>query len=152
MIYTLIIIVIIAIDQWSKFLVLRDLVPLHSIPLIPGVFNLTFTKNTGAAFSILRDKQLILIIFTFLVVCFLAGLLFRQIKSGGSLILLISLSMVIGGAIGNLIDRMRFNFVVDFFDFTLINFAIFNVADIFITLGTIALMFYVITDGKNLTF
>lgn len=152
MIYWGLIIAIIAVDQWSKQLAISKLLPVRSIELIPDVFHLTFTRNTGAAFSILRDKQLILIIFTSLVILFMIGLLYRQIKSGSSVLLLLSLAMIIGGALGNLIDRMRYNYVVDFFDFTLINFAVFNVADIFITVGTIALMLYVIVDGKALDF
>ena len=152
MIYWGLIIAIIAADQWSKQLAISKLLPVRTIELIPDVFHLTFTRNTGAAFSILRDKQLLLIIFTSLVILFMIGLLYRQIKSGSPVLLLLSLAMVIGGALGNLIDRMRYNYVVDFFDFTLINFAVFNVADIFITVGTVLLMLYVIVDGKALDF
>ena len=152
MLYWSLIIAIIAIDQWSKQLAISKLLPVRSLELIPGVFHLTFTRNTGAAFSLLKDKQLILILFTSLVILFMIGLLYRQIKQGSSALLLLSLAMIIGGAVGNLIDRMRFNYVVDFFDFTLINFAVFNVADIFITIGTAALMLYVIVDGKALEF
>jgi signal peptidase II len=126
--------------------------PVGTIELLPGIFHLTFTRNTGAAFSILRDKQLILIVFTFLVILFLVGFLFRQIRGNGSVLLLFSLAMIIGGAVGNLIDRMRFNYVVDFADFAFINFAVFNVADVFITFGTIALMVYVLIDGKAFNF
>jgi signal peptidase II len=150
MFYALFMITIVALDQLTKFLILRSFVPNQSVELVPGILNLTFTRNTGAAFSILRDKQLLLIGFTFLVICFLLGLLYRQFRTGGSLLLLISLTMIIGGAIGNLVDRMRFNYVVDFFEFTFVNFAVFNVADIFITFGTIALMVYVVIDGKGI--
>jgi signal peptidase II len=152
MIYWILIIVIIALDQFTKFLAIRDLMPVGTIELLPGIFHLTFTRNTGAAFSILRDKQLILIVFTFLVILFLVGFLFRQIRGNGSVLLLFSLAMIIGGAVGNLIDRMRFNYVVDFADFAFINFAVFNVADVFITFGTIALMVYVLIDGKAFNF
>lgn len=152
MLYLSLIIAIIVVDQWSKHLAIARLMPVGTVELIPQVFHLTFTKNTGAAFSILKDKQLILIVFTSLVILFMMGLLYRQFKSGGPWLLLLSLSMIIGGAIGNLIDRMRYNYVVDFFDFTLINFAVFNVADIFITVGTLALMLYVLIDGKALEF
>lgn len=149
MFYGLFIITIIALDQLTKLLILRRFAPNHSVELVPKILSLTYTRNTGAAFSILRDKQLILIGFTFLVICFLLGLLYRQVRAGGSLLLLISLTMIIGGAIGNLIDRIRYNYVVDFFEFTFVNFAVFNVADIFITFGTIALMVYVVIDGKG---
>ena len=152
MIYWGLIVAIIAVDQWSKQLAVSKLLPVRSIELIPEVFHLTFVRNTGAAFSILRDKQLVLIVFTSLVILFMLGLLYRQIRTGSAALLLLSLAMIIGGAVGNLIDRMRYNYVIDFFDFTLINFAVFNVADIFITLGTIALMIYVIVDGKAFDF
>ncbi len=129
---------VITIDQLSKFAAMRYLKPLGTYPLIQDVFHLTFARNTGAAFSILKGKQVFLIGLTLIVIAFLTGYLIRLMPERLPLVKW-SLVLVIGGAVGNLIDRMRLGYVVDFFDFRLINFAIFNVADIAIVVGTILL-------------
>jgi signal peptidase II len=139
MIYAILIMLMIATDQLIKYLVVNKLMPLRSIPIIEDVFHLTYAENTGAAFSIFRDKQLFLIVITLLVICFMAGVLAKYVKTGMPLLMNVSLALIIGGAIGNLIDRMRINYVIDYFDFRLINFAIFNMADVFIVCGTMLL-------------
>lgn len=150
MIYILLITLLVALDQISKFFVLKKLVPIKTYPIIKDVFHLTFAKNTGAAFSIFRDKQLFLIILTTLMIALLIGYFFKVIIQQQNLWLNVSFVLIIGGAIGNLIDRVRFNYVVDFFDFRLINFAIFNMADIFIVCGTILLAVLVIFKKAEL--
>ncbi|MGB3368747.1 MAG: signal peptidase II [Acidaminobacteraceae bacterium] len=144
MIYIIIIAACVALDQLSKYLVQTKLQELGSVPIIENVFHLTYARNTGAAFSILRDKQLLLILFTFIAIAMLIGLLLKNIKLSGNLVVNYSLVFIIGGAIGNLIDRMRLNYVIDFFDFRLINFAIFNVADMFVVFGAVLLGFAVL--------
>lgn len=150
MIYFLIILASIVLDQISKYLVVTKLKTIGSIPLIKDVFHLTYAENTGAAFSIFRGKQLFLILFTFLAISFIIGLLIKNVKTNGSMLLSISLALIIGGAIGNIIDRIRLNYVVDFFDFRLINFAIFNVADSFVVVGAILLGIAVIFFNADL--
>ena len=152
MIYIIFISTIVILDQVSKYYAQTRLQPLGTFPIIKDVFHLTYARNTGAAFSILRDKQLFLILFTFLAISMLIGILFKNIKIGGSTLVNLSLVMIIGGAIGNLIDRMRLNYVIDFFDFRLINFAIFNVADVFVVCGAILLVISVIFFGAELDF
>ena len=77
-------------------------------------------------------------------------LLFSGMKKGESKVLLIALTSVIGGAIGNIYDRVMLGYVVDYFDFRLINFAVFNVADVFVVCGSILLGFYLIfIEGKT---
>jgi signal peptidase II len=144
MIYIILIAACVALDQLSKYLVQTKLQELGSVPIIENVFHLTYARNTGAAFSILRDKQLLLILFTFLAIAMLMGLLLKNIKLSGNLVVNYSLVFIIGGAIGNLIDRMRLNYVIDFFDFRLINFAIFNVADMFVVCGAVLLGYAVL--------
>ncbi|HAE61049.1 MAG TPA: signal peptidase II [Eubacteriaceae bacterium] len=145
-----IIFTIVAMDQISKYLVLEYLKGHGSIPLLDGIFHLTYAENTGAAFSIFTDMQLFLkiitSIFSVILFIYLATLTKKEAKLS---IKSLSLAFIIGGALGNLIDRFRFNFVVDFFDFRLINFAIFNVADIFIVLGSILLVIVLLLEPSE---
>lgn len=146
----IIIFTIVAMDQISKYLVLEYLKGHGSIPLLDGIFHLTYAENTGAAFSIFTDMQLFLkiitSIFSVILFIYLATLTKKEAKLS---IKSLSLAFIIGGALGNLIDRFRFNFVVDFFDFRLINFAIFNVADIFIVLGSILLVIVLLLEPSE---
>ncbi len=146
----IIILAITALDQFSKSLVLEHLKDSASIPLWEGVFHLTYAENTGAAFSIFTDMQLFLKIITSVFsVVLLIYLILLTNKEGKLTIKSLSLALIIGGALGNLIDRFRFNFVVDFFDFRLINFAIFNVADIFIVSGSILLIIVLLLEPSD---
>ncbi len=144
MYYILSILLIIGLDQWSKYLAVTKLQPIGSYHLWPGVFHLTYAKNTGAAFSIFRGKQTFLILLTAAIIIVICGMLYKNIQDKGPFLLNVALVSVIGGAIGNLIDRVRLNYVIDYFDFTLINFAIFNVADIFVVCGSILLALLII--------
>lgn len=138
MLYLLMIAALVAIDQGSKYLAEIYLKPLSSYPLIADIFHLTYGRNTGAAFSILQGKQIFLIIFTIVILSGITFYLFKNIKKSNRL-LNFSLAFILGGALGNLIDRIRLSYVVDMFDFTLISFPIFNSADIFVVSGTIGL-------------
>ncbi|MBF7096016.1 signal peptidase II [Alkalibacter mobilis] len=149
----IIIIAIILLDQFSKYLVLNHLTDISTIPLWEGVFHLTYRENTGAAFSIFTDMQLFLKIITSIFVVLLLIFLIKHVRSEKKFTLkALSLSFIIGGAVGNLIDRLRFNFVVDFFDFRLINFAVFNVADSFIVIGSILLIIILMLDPSDKIF
>ncbi len=143
-----VIIVLILVDQISKFLVLKYLKPIRTYPLIQNFFHLTYAENRGAAFSILQGKQCFLIVTTILFTMFLIYFLIKLPTGNDTLLIRISLTLIIGGAIGNLVDRIRLGFVVDFFDFRYINFAIFNTADSFVVVGTILLAF-IILFGKT---
>lgn len=136
MIYWILIVAMILIDQLVKYWAVTSLKPIGSIPLIQDVFHFTFAKNTGAAFSILRGKQIFLIVLTSLVILGLMFLMAKNIKEGGNKMMTLSLALIIGGAIGNFIDRVRLDYVIDYLNFTLINFPIFNAADVFIVVGT----------------
>lgn len=144
MMYYVIVFFIVLLDQWTKYLAKTYLYPIETYPLIENVFHLTYRENTGAAFSILRDKQTLLIIVTSIVVVILIFYLIKIMKVEDFLLVKLPLSFIIGGAIGNLIDRIRLRYVIDFFDFNLINFAVFNVADVFIVIGSIILGYAVI--------
>jgi len=148
MIYISIIIFAIFLDQYSKYLVLTLLNPIESFPLIPNFFHLTYVENTGAAFSLFSDMQLFLIATSVLFIGILILLLIKIPKIKENRWVNISISLIIGGAAGNLIDRLRLNFVVDFLDFRFINFAIFNFSDIFVVCGSILLVIALLTN-KN---
>lgn len=150
MIYWILIIAMILLDQATKYLAVMKLKPLGSIPVIEDVFHLTFAKNTGAAFSILRGKQIFLIALTSIVILALIFLMTKSIKTSGNKWMTLSLAMIAGGAIGNLIDRIRLDYVIDFLDFTLINFPIFNAADVFIVVGTALLALLVIVFNVDM--
>lgn len=144
MFYYILVGIFVILDQLSKYWAIEYLKPLKSIPLWKDVFHLTYAENTGAAFSIFRDKQLFLILITMVIIAGFTGFLVKQVKDDAPWIVKLSLAMIVGGAIGNLIDRIRLDYVVDYFDFTLINFAIFNVADSFVVVGSILLGYAVI--------
>ena len=142
MMEVLIILAIIVADQLTKYLAVTRLKDIGTIEIVRGVFSLTYVENKGAAFGILQNQRWFFIITT-TVVC-IAVIYFLVNQSNTSLILRISLSMILGGAIGNFIDRIRFGHVVDMLHFTLIDFPVFNVADCFVVMGTILLAYYIL--------
>lgn len=129
--------IIIAADQLTKLLAVHFLAPITTLPLIPKVFHLTYVENTGAAFSLLAGRSVFLILLTAVLIAALIALLIRQHKTRTARPLNFALTMVIGGALGNLLDRLHYGYVVDFFDCRIIGFAVFNVADCFVVVGCV---------------
>ena len=129
-----------ALDQYTKYLAATKLIHYDTIPLIQDVFHLTFVKNRGAVFGIMQNQQCFFIIVTFIILMVMIYYIIS--KRPDSKLLMSCISMVIGGAIGNLIDRILRGYVVDFLDFTLINFPVFNIADSFVVIGAILLSYY----------
>lgn len=144
--------VLVGIDQLTKWLAATYIKPQQSVNLISiggkEWLNLTYQENTGAAFSILRDKQLFLIILTSIIILgVIILILTKRIKKTAYIW---SFSLIIAGGIGNLIDRIVHNYVIDFIDFRIIKFAVFNFADICAVVGTVMLIvFYIIEEIKN---
>lgn len=127
------------VDQISKILVVKFL-DLNSLTVIKNFFYLTYTNNTGAAFSILTDKRIFLVLVGIIIIILLIYYLKKhQIKNT---INKIAFALVIGGSLGNLIDRIIRGSVVDFIDIKIFsyNFPIFNLADTFITIGVLLLL------------
>ncbi len=87
---------------------------MNTYPLWENIFHLTYSRNTGAAFSILRNKQSLLIGITLVVMVFLSVYLYKSVQSQEPWMLNLALAMILGGGIGNLIDRVRLNYVIDF--------------------------------------
>ena len=131
-------------DQLTKWLAVTLLQGNPSVPIIPGALQLTYLENPGAAFGMLQNNRWVfLIISTVGIFAVLAYLLVKRPKSK---LLCLSLAFIVGGGIGNMIDRVLLGYVVDFIDFCLINFAIFNVADSFVCIGAGILALWVIMD------
>lgn len=145
--YYLIAIAIIIIDQVTKYLVSTYMEVGESFTLIPGVLDITSHRNSGAAWGVMEGRMLFFYAMTIAVCIFI--IYYIQKYSETSTLFGISLALMLGGSIGNFIDRVRFEYVVDFFQFTFIDFPIFNVADIALTFGTGLLIIFILFDKKS---
>lgn len=132
-------VLLVGIDQLTKYLATTFLKGNEAIALIPGVFELQYATNKGAAFGILENFRWVFIVFTVLIIGIMLYVLFCGHFKRYPWIQF-SAVLVIAGGIGNLIDRIAFGYVVDFLYFKLINFPIFNVADCCIVIGAILLL------------
>ena len=142
MLYALLAAVLVAADQVVKYLV-RANIPLGtSVPFLPGLVELTYVKNTGAAFSIFSDHTWVLTLISAVVAAAIAVALLRRVIRHPFGVT--TLTVVFAGAVGNLIDRALFGFVTDMFETTFMHFAIFNVADIGVVVGGVLLCIHVI--------
>ncbi|MNJ56641.1 Lipoprotein signal peptidase [compost metagenome] len=141
-IYYLIAFIIFVIDQLTKYIIVSKLELWEQIPVIGNFFLITSHRNTGAAFSILEDQRWFFIIVTIVVVIGIVWYL-QKVKKLGNKLLPLALSLVLGGALGNFLDRALTGEVVDFlqFNFGSYTFPIFNIADSAIVVG-VALIIY----------
>ena len=147
--FSVIIAVGIILDQLTKWLAVTYLQPIwpDSVPIIDGVLQLTYAENTGAAFSMLSDAPWVFKSIS--AVAIVAMLIYLYGFKGGRRLQDIALAMIISGGIGNMIDRLALNSVIDFIDFCLIDFAIFNGADSFVCVGAGLLILSLILDMKD---
>lgn len=149
------VILLCALDQLTKYLVATNMQINDTIPLIDGVFRLRYIINEGAAWSILEGKQIIFIIITPIIVFFLGKIFICLPKEKKYNVIRILDIFLISGAVGNLIDRifqgetLFKGGVVDFFDFYLINFPVFNVADIYVSVSVTILMILMLFYYKD---
>ncbi len=132
----------ISLDQLTKYFALSTLKDGGSIEIIKGVFQLNYCENRGAAFGLLQNQIWLFAIITVIIIG--AVIFFMISKKPENKLLIISLTLLTGGALGNFIDRIFRGFVIDFLDFCLINFPIFNVADCFVVIGAILLGAYIL--------
>lgn len=142
MLAAIIAIIAIIADQVSKYFVVQNFELYETKPFIPYLMSLKYTQNRGAAFSILENHRWVYMVFSIIAMALIVYLLVVEYRR--HILLNISLAMVLGGGIGNMIDRIRLEYVIDFFQFEFVNFAIFNVADVFITCGTVLLAVYIL--------
>ena len=129
---------LIFIDQLTKKLATDYLIG-NDITIIPNVLQLHYLENRGAAFGILQNQRIIFVILTIIYLAAVFWFLHRCPKNGRYTLLHIIASVLTAGALGNFIDRLRLGYVVDFFYFSLINFPVFNVADIFVVISFIGI-------------
>ena len=137
----------VVLDQLTKYLAQIYLQPVGTMEFIPGVMELRFVLNDGAAFSSFSGARWFLILFTGGAIAALAVYLFW--KKPESRLERAAIIMMIGGGLGNLIDRVRTGVVVDFFATTFMNFAVFNVADCFVCIGAALLIIYVLIEEQR---
>jgi signal peptidase II len=145
---------LVALDQASKAVVLREL-PLHdSVPVVPGLLNFTYVQNTGAAFGMLNSIHFpgkTLVLTTLALLALVAIGVYAMRFAGETRLARAGITLIFSGAIGNLIDRARLGFVVDFVDvyWGTWHFWAFNVADSAITIGAIALLLDVVVGTRD---
>lgn len=147
-------VVLIVIDQMTKLMAIHGLMNQQPFVILDGIFELHYLENRGAAFGILQGKKAFFIIFTILVLAFIAYIYLKRIPDEKKFRLLDGICILFfAGALGNFIDRVFRNYVVDFFYFKLIDFPIFNVADIYVTMAAFAMiilgLFYYKEDDYN---
>ena len=148
LLYTLFVVGIVAADQFTKYLTVANIALYADVPFIPGLLQLTYVQNTGAAFSSFEGQQwlfaLIFILFT--------GLIVREFirkSMGFTTFEWWCIAAIYGGGLGNMIDRVRMGYVVDMIETTFMEFPVFNVADCFITCGCILMMAHLVLFNKE---
>lgn len=132
---------LIALDQWTKYMVLLHVKPIDSIPLIPGILSFTYHENRGAVWGIMQGQIPVLIVTTVIILTVVLWIYSRIPDTKKYRWLHFIAVLVIAGAIGNFIDRLFRHYVVDFIYFELIDFPIFNVADMYVVIAAFLLIF-----------
>lgn len=153
----LLLIFLIAVDQVTKYFAINALMDTQSLVIWEGVFELHYLENRGAAFGMLQGQKVFFVLIAVIILAVIVYVLLKTPYQKMYTKLHISLIFIASGAIGNLIDRLRFDYVVDFLYFSLINFPVFNVADICVTLSSIYLVILLVfvykeSDLEFLTF
>ncbi len=144
-----IVILSVLLDTFSKNLAIFALKDTGEIDFaaIPGIFHFTYHENRGAAFGMLSENRWVFMTISSIAIIAIAAYLFFN-KENSSL-LSCSLSMILGGGIGNMIDRVFLGYVVDFINFKVINFPIFNLADTFVTIGAALMILYLFKQEND---
>ncbi|MBI5144837.1 MAG: signal peptidase II [Candidatus Omnitrophica bacterium] len=141
---SIIVIAVVFLDQLSKYFFRKILLVNQSLPLIKGIFHFTLVYNRGAAFGILKNKLPLFILASLLAIV----LIYLNIKKQEKFSLYsVSLALILGGALGNLIDRLFFGYVIDFLDFRI--WPVFNLADSAITVGAVLLGYTILVKKDN---
>ena len=132
-------------DQLTKYLVAASFAPGDSLPLLRPILHLTYVQNTGAAFGLFKDQQALFIGMSLLVIAWLIReSVARPPKNS---LVMWSYALILGGAAGNLIDRLRFGYVVDFLDLRV--WPVFNIGDSAITLGVTLLLWHTLVSSRR---
>lgn len=136
-------------DQLTKGLIIPKLIPnvYDHIKVIPKFISFIYVQNKGAAWGILKDNTIFLIIMSFIGIALILSFYILRLKRTGnrtSILFAVSVGLIIGGAVGNLADRLIFRYVRDFINFDFMNFPVFNFADVALTFGIIILLIYIL--------
>ena len=140
--------IIVAADQWTKYLVIQNIPLYQDVEFIPGFLGFTYVRNTGAAFSMLEGMQWLFVV---LFIVLTAAVLYEYFKKPMHFTKLERwcIAAVYGGGLGNMIDRVRLGYVVDMIDVDFMRFAVFNVADSFIVCGAILMVISLVFFNKK---
>lgn len=146
---------VVGIDQLTKFFFTQLLAPLQSIPIIPNIFHLTLVHNTGIAFGMFKSYTRLVMVVSIIGLVLIAYSLRRDIlklRQSASLAKIprseaIAIGFILGGAVANMIDRLRLGYVVDFFDFRI--WPVFNIADSCITVGAALLLWKIVLPARR---
>lgn len=138
----IVIVAAIAADQALKRLMYVWLRPLGTFPLIEGFIHLFYTTNTGAAFGIFSNHRWVFLVISTVAILLMIGIM--AVYGRRSTMLTLSLALLAGGGIGNMIDRIVHGYVIDFAEFQFVHFAIFNFADTCVTIGSGLLILYIL--------
>ena len=148
MLYAILAAVLVALDQLVKYLVRANIDLGEGVPFLPHILQLTYVKNTGAAFSLFSQHTWVLALISLAASILLAVLLIKKVFPHP--FAMVCLTIVLAGAAGNLIDRVFLGYVTDMFQTLFMNFAVFNVADICVVCGGIAFcVYYLLFHGKE---
>lgn len=140
-------------DQLTKYIAVVHLKDKPALPIISDVLELNYLENRGAAFGMLQNQKIFFVFVAVIILAVIGYVLFKMPEKKKYAILHVLLVLIASGAVGNLIDRLRLDYVVDFISFVLIHFPIFNVADIYVTVATtilvVLLLFYYKEEDLN---
>lgn len=128
-------------DIYTKYLAVT-VFSINEIEVIKNILYFTYVENRGAAFGILQNQKWLLVIFTLIIM--ICIVIYMIIKKPDNKILITSLSMILSGGIGNLIDRINLSYVIDFIDVRIINYPVFNIADCLVVCGSVLLCVYIL--------
>ena len=146
MLQALIIVFIVIFDQISKYFANLYLNGSDKVDFIPGILSFQYHENKGAAWGMLADHRWVFMTLSTIAIVLIIGFLIYTRKEKSNFVFKLALCFFAGGGIGNMIDRVINGYVIDFLNFEFIEFPIFNVADSFISIGAVLLVFYLILD------
>ncbi len=147
LIWTGIITLSVLFDQLTKWITVQNLSLHESVVVIDGIFSFTHIRNYGAAWGMLKDHRWVFLLITGIAIIVLPIILYKYRNT--HILFGIALSLIIGGAVGNMIDRVFLGYVVDFLEATFIDFPVFNVADICVVVGTGLMALYILFFDKT---
>ena len=142
-------VILVVIDQLSKYYITTTMKLHDSIPVIKDVFEIHYIHNPGAAWGMLENQQLLFAICAIVASIFGAIYYAKCLQANTMKALRICIVVILAGAIGNLIDRVRFQYVIDFIYFKLIDFPVFNIADCYVTVGFFVMIIFVLFVYKD---